>query len=549
MKSPYSFIQYCALLTLLLVCCLPLLAAQNDWQQAMQFGDESFQRGDFNLAKTNYLHAIMLLDENNTTGKQLALAHQKLAFSYSWVGLNMLSNEAALPIGRPSNEQISLFINPLHDTLSIFPTNRLISYRAQAELYQAEKHYLIAISSYSADTINSQFANCLNNLAATYLLQGKIAPAAKMLASAKPLFAQLFPADAQQNIALYINQAALQMAFPLSDNELKAHEEKVLHVSKAQQFLNSAMEIQQKVGGEESHEFALLLMRQAAVAISSGNGIDSLREIQRAYLILRKQRPLDDPDLLALADQFAWTLRDAGKFNAEEIFWQENLREATEIFGRNNQRLIPFLSRLGLFYRCYKSDELAEAPLMSAYCIAQENFGTESPQAAATLEKLSWHSSNNTAGSTQVERYQRLLALLTSYYGNPSLPLADALFNLAFCYRFSDRMGKMRDYLSQAEATYVKLNGSECAEVAAVLDALQETSADAQEFDALQQRILNCKQAIYGEMHPNLIPVLQRLAHFRKIQGRNTEAENLLAQAEKIARYINPQPPVLTENK
>ena len=239
-----------------------------------------------------------------------------------------------------------------------------------------------------------------------------------------------------------------------------------------------------------------------------------------------------------------------GEFPRAEEMQRAALAIRRKHFGSESPEAATSLNDLGLaLIACGKLSEAAEVH-REALEIRRRRFGNENTDVAVSQNNLA-HVCTQTGRLPEAEALAReALATRQKLLGNESLEVADSLRNLVIILgergKWAESEATAREVLSMRR----RLHGPEHTGVASALNDLAWAAGGngkLQEAEALEREALQMRQKLLSPEHPDVAHSLYALGDRMRQQGDLTNAYPLLSRALSIQRKVHGEdsPPTL----
>jgi tetratricopeptide (TPR) repeat protein len=220
----------------------------------------------------------------------------------------------------------------------------------------------------------------------------------------------------------------------------------------------------------------------------------------------------------------------------------QEIARLARAYGNTSKELWAFLLKASdILIEVARFSE-AEPLLRRASRLSEEQFGTESSEAAVSLNNLAQllQATNRLAEAEPLMR--RALAIDEASFGTDHPNVAKDLNNLAALLQATNRLAEAEPLMRRALAIYEASFGTGHPNVAASLNnlaaLLQDTNRLA-EAEPLMRRALAIDEASFGTDHPNVAIRLNNLAQLLQATNRLAEAEPLMRRVLDILLKFN----------
>src|SRR2546426_1745054 len=204
-------------------------------------------------------------------------------------------------------------------------------------------------------------------------------------------------------------------------------------------------------------------------------------------------------------------------------------------------------SVIGALYYETRQFRQAEEMQRVALAIRRKRFGSESPQAAASLNELgiALLADGKLSEAEQVNR--EALGIRRRRFGNENADVATSQNNLAHVYTQMGRLTEAEALAREALATRQRLFGNPSVEVADSLGNLVVILGDKRQWseaEAMAREVLEMRIKLLGSEHPWVASALNDLAWAAAANGKQKEAEDLeresLAMRQRLLSREHP---------
>src|SRR6266851_4490298 len=198
---------------------------------------------------------------------------------------------------------------------------------------------------------------------------------------------------------------------------------------------------------------------------------------------------------------------------------------------------------------CYKTGQYQQAEEMqrAALAIRRKRLGSQSPEAAASLNELgiTLLADGKLSEAAQINR--EALDIRLRRFGNENADLATSQNNLAHVYTQMGRLAESEALARKALATRQRLFGNPSVEVADSLGNLVVILGDKRQWaeaEAMAREVLEMRIKLLGSEHPWVASALNDLAWAAAANGKQKEAEDLeresLAMRQRLLSQEHP---------
>lgn len=223
---------------------------------------------------------------------------------------------------------------------------------------------------------------------------------------------------------------------------------------------------------------------------------------------------------------------------------EANYKRALQIlekeFDSKNPEIATGLSKLAQLYLVQKRDAEAEPLLWRVLQIRQEAMGKDHVDVAFTLHQIAELNETRENYEAAINFFKSALSIQEAALGRDSAKLMPTLEHLGDCYHMSDRYAEAEQcYRRLTKLKQNVLGDSMHPQLAPVLDRLAEVymaQGDLSNAETHCELALEIREAAFGENHPDVAVSLGHFARVLRAQKRVTEAEKYEQRAEYIKR-------------
>src|SRR5438034_6644659 len=204
-------------------------------------------------------------------------------------------------------------------------------------------------------------------------------------------------------------------------------------------------------------------------------------------------------------------------------------------------------SVIGALYYETRQFRQAEEMQRAALAIRRKRFGSESPQAAASLNELgiALLAGGKLSEAEQVNR--EALDIRLRRFGNENADVATSQNNLAHVCTQMGRLTEAEALAREALATRQRLFGNPSVEVADSLRTIAVILGDKRQWaeaEAMAREVLDMERSLFGPEHTRVASALNDVARAAAADGKQKEAEDLereaLAMRKKLLSQEHP---------
>jgi tetratricopeptide (TPR) repeat protein len=223
---------------------------------------------------------------------------------------------------------------------------------------------------------------------------------------------------------------------------------------------------------------------------------------------------------------------------------ESNYRRALMIlekeFDSKNPEIATGLSKLAQLYLVQKREAEAEPLLWRVLQIRQEAMGKDHVDVAFTLHQIAELNESRENYEAAINFFKSALSIQEAALGRDSAKLMPTLEHLGDCYHMSDRYPEAEQcYRRLVKLKQNALGDSMHPELAPVLDRLAEVymaQGDLSNAETHCELALEIREAAHGENHPDVAISLTHFARVLRAQKRVKEAEKYEQRVEYIKR-------------
>lgn len=230
---------------------------------------------------------------------------------------------------------------------------------------------------------------------------------------------------------------------------------------------------------------------------------------------------------------------------------REILNRTAERVGKEmtNQPAVEaeLLGLLGTLYQQIGNYDRAEEMHRGAFAIRRKLFGSESPEAAKSLNDLGLALMDNNKLPEAEEDHREALAIRQQLYGKDNADTATSLNDLSGVYRQEGKLAQAEPMAREALAIREKLFGHENLQVADSLRNLSIILGDEGKWtdsESMAREVLAIRRKLLGAEHPSVAAALDDVAWAVGAMGKQEEAETLeresLAMRQKLLGAEHP---------
>jgi tetratricopeptide (TPR) repeat protein len=295
-----------------------------------------------------------------------------------------------------------------------------------------------------------------------------------------------------------INVSAWQLVLPEAGellNDAGVYLRQRGRYREAEPLYQQALALWEKVLGPEHADVWTGLNNLAALYYHQGRYEEAKPLYQRILAAREKALGLQHPDVGISLNNLAELYREQGRYREAEPLYQRALVILEKALGTDHPRVATALNNLSLLNWCLAQYQEAETLCQRALAIREKIFGFDHPDVATSLTTLAVLCRDQRRYMEAEHLFLRALTLREKIYGPENLNVANSLKNLALLYSMEQRY---------------------------------------QDAELHFQRGLAILEKTLGPDHPEVAIILENYVSLLHKTGRETEAKDLEARAEKI---------------
>ncbi len=282
-----------------------------------------------------------------------------------------------------------------------------------------------------------------------------------------------------------------------------------------------------------------------------GNAFISLNHYEKAEDVLNKalgirQRVFGEehPLVAESFDSLAGWLQDQGKYGEAEVFARKALEMRLQIWGEEHLAVAESLNNLALLLN-YKAEYGKAEPLYEqALEMLRRLRGETHPDVAEALNNLGLLHYNRGNSDVAESLYHQALEMWRQVRGEVHLDVAMSLNNLALLHHNRGEYLKAEFYYREALEIQRTIVGEVHRDVALQLNnlaVLSRQKGDYRQAEKLYQELLEIQRELFGEKHPLVALILNNLGTLARAQGDYRAAESLFRRAlEMRQEFLDP---------
>ncbi|CUR34002.1 Tetratricopeptide TPR_2 (fragment) [Planktothrix tepida PCC 9214] len=290
---------------------------------------------------------------------------------------------------------------------------------------------------------NTHIANCLNNLAVLYELQGHYSEAESLYQQALEIRLRLFKGD-HPDVATSLNNLA-----HLYQSQGRLNEAEPLYLQ--------ALAMQQQLF-EGDHPYVATSLNNLAHLYQSQGRLNEAEPLYQKALAMRQRLfQRDHPDIAQSLSNLASLYHSQGKLNEAEPLFQQALEMQKRLFPGDHPNIATSLSNLASLYHSQGKLSEAEPLFQQALAMQQRLFPGDHPNIATSLSNLAslYHSQGKLSKAEPL--FQQALAMQQRLFPGNHPDLAKSLNNLAELYQYQGRLSQAEPLFQQALAMQQRL--------------------------------------------------------------------------------------------
>jgi len=306
----------------------------------------------------------------------------------------------------------------------------------------------------------------------------------------------------------------------------------------AESLLRQALNIQRSLGASvdvstSDNYLALVLQRK-------GDFREASQLLREAVDINKKVNGADSPEYANSLHNLAGTLIDAGDLSGAETMDREALAIRRKINGPKHPDVAYPLNNLGFVF-LEKGDWASAEPFLKENLEIRQSISGHDARLAGALNNWARMLQEKGEYAKADETYQRSVSMMRDANGAESLSLSKILTNFGLLRADQGRYADAEQLERQALAMRQKFTGDEGPDMAASLTnlalvrSLQRAPASA---ETLLKQALEIRQKELSAGHPAIISTEVRLGETLIDEEKTTEAETLLRKAVVDIRAV-----------
>jgi tetratricopeptide (TPR) repeat protein len=448
------------------------------------------------------------------TFQQWGIAMSDLASYYSQKG----DYDKAIETGQDAMEMIKKKLGTRHHDYGIVMANQAAFYATRNQ--QGDIKSAVALGEAAVKTMKKnslEYANALNSLVVYYSQAGDWVKANKISGKARKKTTKRLKKD-DVSYAIILNNQAIQLA-------------KVGNYNEAIEFACDAKECFENAGNTQTLGYSKLLKNMATFYSHLQKYQEAVKLLETAMPIIEQVASKEHPDYLSCVSELAAVYKANGDLARADELANESSTMSESLPFIDNEKYARSLSRQASVFASNGNYLRAIEHEQSAYNIFMER--KDSLSMAQSLDHLATFFSND---GNQPMAYETAKASLKIFreIGQNTTAYAQALNNTAILYYNGEQYSLATDYGSMARKMYEQLGDTTTTFYAHILanNALFDFVNNNQEHAiTIARKALELQKKVFGEEHPDHVPLLYNLAVFYSELGNKAEAEHQYKQA------------------
>ncbi|MFY9224328.1 MAG: tetratricopeptide repeat protein [Blastocatellia bacterium] len=367
-------------------------------------------------------------------------------------------------------------------------------------------------------------ANCLHNLASSYIGQDKHAEAEKTYTKSLKITQAIFGKD-HPNFANSLNSLA------------GVYTDKGMYDEAEKTYLES-LKIKQIFFDEDHLSIANSFNNLGKLYLVQARYSEAEPLLNSALEIYKKVSPTNYSDIAICLHNLASLYRDMAKYDQAEKTYLESLKITESLSGQYSSAYANILNNLADTYDIQGKYDHAEKSYKTALEIRESIFHENHSAVANSLNGLATFYLNQAKYNMAEPLYIRGLKIIESIFGRLHPHTSDFLNNLAATYDEQNKDDKAENFYIRALDISKLLNGENHPSVAISLGNLGTLYQKQHKYDMaepLLSKALEITRRIFGDNHPDYANCCNNLAALYRSQGKYKKAEPLLIRSLEIA--------------
>lgn len=307
------------------------------------------------------------------------------------------------------------------------------------------------------------------------------------------------------------------------------------NIHNAEEALDKALKLAEKVFGPESNEVSFLLNQLASLYHGEARYGEAEPLYRRSLAIMESFVGREHPAVATRLNNLADLYSEQGQYSKAEPLFKSSLAIREKSLGPEHSSVATSLNNLAELYRIQGRYAQAEPLFKRALAIMQKALGQEHPNMASNLSNLALLYIRQRQYAKAEPLLKSSLAIREKVLGPEHPDTANSLNNLAGLYyrqgRFSEAEPLFKRSLEIREKA-LELDHPIVANSLHNLAGLYEDQGCYAQAEPLLKRSLAIYEKALGPVHPDTIIVMENYARCLGRMGRNGEARMLMAQAE-----------------
>ncbi len=308
----------------------------------------------------------------------------------------------------------------------------------------------------------------------------------------------------------------------------------------AERMYQAALDLESRLGKEESADYAQLLNAMSQVLCSKSKFQEAEAMGRRALAIQRKVLPPDHADIALTLNNLSAFAHAQGKFSAAEELQREALAMRKRLFKGDHANLAESLDNLAS--TLWVQDKLAEAETYQREALAmrQRLYGAESPEAAYSMNSLANLLFREGKMEDSESLFRQTLAVRQKVLGPAHPDIGTSLNNLGGILLSRSKWSEAETNLLEGLAMRQRFLGTNHVDIAESLNnlaVLYQRQGRLAEAETTQTEQIRLSRRLLGE-HPRTASSLNNLAIVLRDEGKLEQAEKMQREALEMYRKL-----------
>jgi serine/threonine protein kinase len=373
---------------------------------------------------------------------------------------------------------------------------------------------------------NARVADSLNDLAAVFLDQGKLAETEKLFRQALAM---------RRNV---LTNGHPDIADSLNNLGVVLREQR--NLDEAEQLLRESLAVKKKLYGTD-HEAIATSMQNLGHVLVDKSLLRQAEAMFRDTEAMRRKLGSVNLDLATTVSDLGSVLLEEGRYPDAEAKFREALAMQRQLRGRDHKDIATLLYNLSLALQ-YEGKWLeAEGPCRDALAMQRQLLGLEHQDLASTLDGFTsiLQAEGKFAEAEAAER--EALVIKHKRLGEEHPDIAISMCNLGDVLRVEGKLAEAETETRRSLVMMRKLLSDTNLFVAYPLVTLANLLRDQSklaEAETAEREALAIRTNLLGAEHPDVAQSLNDLAVILAAQGRLADAERLLREALAMRRKL-----------